>query len=155
MTYKITGLDASLIDRFRGLDDAAVEAMGARRMVATSKPGFPCRTTLEDAEPGESLILFHHTSHDVETPYRSAYAIFIREQAGEPARYVDAIPPVFERRPMALRCFDGDGMLKRAALAEPGEADQAIREQLAHEDIAYIDVHNAAYGCFAARVERA
>lgn len=155
MTYKITGLDSALIDRFRGLDEAKLEAMGARRMVATAKPGFPCRTTLEDAEPGESLILFHHTSHDVDTPYRSAYAIFIREQAGEAARYVDAVPPVMQGRPLALRCFDADGMLKRAALAAPGAVDQAIREQLAHDDIAYIDVHNAAYGCFAARVERA
>ena len=27
-------------------------------MVADSKPGFPCRVTLEDAEPGERLILY-------------------------------------------------------------------------------------------------
>ena len=155
MTYRITGLPASLIDRFRGLSDAELEASGARRVIASSKPGFPCRTTLDDAEEGESLILFNHVSHDVATPYRSAYAIFIREDADETAEFVDAVPPAMENRPLALRCFDSEGMLKGASLAEPGLADQAIRKALANRDFAYIDVHNAAHGCFAARVERA
>jgi len=144
-----------LIDNLRGKDEAVLGAAGAQRVTATNKPGFPCRVTLEDAEPGESLILFHHVSHDVATPYRSAYAIYIREGAAVPATFVDRVPPVFEGRPLALRCFGEDGMLLGAVLAAPGEADSAIREQLDRSDIAYIDVHNAAYGCFAARVERA
>jgi hypothetical protein len=55
---------------------------------------------------------------------------------------------------MAFRAFDADGMLRNAALAAPGEADVAIRTLLEAPEIAYIDAHNAAYGCFAARVER-
>jgi hypothetical protein len=45
-------------------------------------------------------------------------------------------------------------MLGTAMLALPGEADAKIREMLANKGIAYIDVHNAAHGCFAARVQR-
>jgi len=64
------------------------------------------------------------------------------------------LPPVFEGRRLALRAFDGDAMLRTARLAGPGEADDAIRDLFADPAISYIDAHNAAYGCFAARIER-
>ena len=63
-------------------------------------------------------------------------------------------PPVFEGRPLGLRGFDAEGMLKEARLAMPGEADARIRELFANPDIATIHVHNAAHGCFSALVER-
>jgi hypothetical protein len=46
-------------------------------------------------------------------------------------------------------------MMQDAALAQPGEADAAIRGLLANEAIDHIDAHNAIRGCFAARVDRA
>jgi hypothetical protein len=154
MTYRISGLDPAVFAALRDADEATLEAHNAKRVVAANKPGFPCRVSLEDAEVGESLILLHHVSHDVATPYRSAYAIYVRETAGQAATYIDELPPVFANRPMAFRAFDADGMLRNAALAAPGEADVAIRTLLEAPEIAYIDAHNAAYGCFAARVER-
>ena len=72
----------------------------------------------------------------------------------EAATWCDELPPVFEGRPLALRAFDAGGMLQTARLAGPGEADGAIRDLFADEGISYIDAHNAAYGCFAARIER-
>ena len=57
MTYRIEGLGADAFERLRGLSDQALAGKGARRVVADAKPGFPCRVTLEDAEPGETLIL--------------------------------------------------------------------------------------------------
>jgi hypothetical protein len=125
------------------------------RVTATAKPGYPCRITLDDAEPGETLILLNHVSHDVATPYRSSYAIYVREGAAGAADYVDVVPPVFEARPLGLRGFDTAGMLRTASLALPGQADAKIREVFADPEIAYIHAHNAAYGCFAAKVERA
>jgi hypothetical protein len=155
MTYKISGLDPSQFAHLIGLGDEELARHNAVRVTADKDRGFPCRVTLDDARAGESLILLHHTSHDVTTPYRSAYAIFIREEAREAAAYQDEIPPVFEGRPLGLRGFGADGNLKNALLALPGEADARIRELLADPAIAYIDAHNAAHGCFAARVERA
>lgn len=153
MTYRITGLDPAPFAPLFAMSDAELADQGARRVTATG-PGFPCRISLEDAPAGEALILLHHVSHDVATPYRSAYAIYVREQATVAASYVDSAPPVFAGRPLALRAFDADGMLQSAALAQPGEADAKIRDVLADDAIAYIHVHNAAHGCFAARVER-
>jgi hypothetical protein len=154
MTYRIEGLSPAPFAPLFAMDDAELERNDARRVTATASRGFPCRVSLEDAREGEGLILVNHVSHDVATPYRSAFAIYVRESAEAPAEYVDETPPVFEGRPLGLRGFDADGMLKAALLAMPGEADARIRELFANEEIATIHAHNAAHGCFAARIER-
>ena len=154
MTYQITGLSPDLAKPFEGATAEELSAMGAVPMTATGKPGFPCRISLEDAEAGEELILFHHMSHDVDSPYRSAYAIFARTGLAAAAQYTDAIPPVFDGRTLGMRAFGSDAMLKTARLSLPGDADRSIRALFELDEVAYIDVHNAAHGCFVARVER-
>ncbi len=154
MTYRITGLSPLPFTHLIGADDETLASTGAIRVTAGADKGWPCRISLEDAPAGESLILLNYVSHDVATPYRSAYAIYVREGAGEPAAYVDQIPPVFEGRPIALRGFDAGGMLRDAALALPGEADAKIRALFGADEIAYIHAHNAAHGCFSARIDR-
>lgn len=154
MTYRITGLSPAPLAHLIGADEAVLATHGAIRVAAGADKGWPCRISLEDAKAGESLILFNHTSHDVATPYRSAYAVYVREGVAEPAEYLDETPPVFEGRPIAFRAFDADGMLRNAALALPGEADAKIRALFDADEIAYIHAHNAAHGCFAAKVER-
>jgi hypothetical protein len=155
MTYKITGLEPSIFSHLFGLDDEELAAHGAVRMIADAKPSFPCRITLDDAEVGEALLLVNHVSHDGDNPYRASHAIFVSESGGRAAVYEDEIPPALERRILSLRAFDNDGMMVDAALAQPGEADGAVRRLLANEWVDHIDAHNATRGCFAARVERA
>ncbi len=154
MTYRISGLSPEPFAPLIGAGDDVLASHNAVRVTASADRGFPCRISLEDARAGETLILVNHVSHDVATPYRSSFAIYLREGARTPASYVDATPPVFEDRRIALRAFDAGGMLRGAALAFPGEADAKIRALFASDDIAYIHAHNAAHGCFAAKVER-
>jgi hypothetical protein len=154
MTYRIEGLGREAYQDLLGLCDDDLVCRHAVRVTADSKPGFPCRVTLEDAEPGESLILFNHVSHDVPTPFRSAYAIYVRESATAPACFVDETPPVFEGRALGLRGFDSEGMLRGALLALPGEADAKIRALLQRPEIETVHAHNAAAGCFAAAIVR-
>lgn len=153
MTYLIRGLRPDRFAPLFAMDDAGLAERNARRVTATADRGFPCRISLEDARMGEELILLHHVSHDVATPYRSAYAIYVRPGVTA-ASYRDELPPVFEGRSLALRAFDSGGMLQTARLVGPGEADSAIRDLFADHSTHYIDAHNAAYGCFAARIER-
>ena len=129
MTYLIEGLSPDRFAPLFALDDAELAAINARRVTATADRGFPCRISLVDAKAGEELILLHHTSHDVATPYRSAYAIYVRSGVVA-ARYRGETPPVFEGRPLALHAFGADGMLQTARLAAPGEADGAIRSRM-------------------------
>jgi hypothetical protein len=154
MAYRITGLDPALFLPLFALGAEELAARRAARVVADADRGFPCRVTLEDARAGEALVLVNYLSHDAETPYRTAHAIYVREGARRAADYIDSTPPVFDGRPLSLRGFGADGMLKAASLTAPGETDHAIRAMLADERIACIHAHNAAQGCFAARIER-
>ncbi len=154
MTYQITGLNPDIARPFAEASAEKLSALGAVRMTATSKQGFPCRISLENAEVGDELILFHHISHDVDSPYRSSYAIFAKTGLTTAAQYTDSVPPVFAGRTLGMRAFGTNAMLKTASLALPGEADRAIRQLFELDAVAYIDVHNAAHGCFVARVER-
>ena len=154
MTYMITGLRRDDFAEYFAMDNEQLAANNAVRVNAGADKGWPCRISLEDAKAEESLILLNYVSHDVATPYRNAYAIYLREVAEDAASLIDCTPPVFEGRPIALRAFDNEGMLRNAALALPGQADARIRELFESDEIAYIHAHNAAHGCFAARIER-
>lgn len=154
MTYRIEGLAPARFAPLRAMSDDELVRHRAARVIADADRGYPCRVTLEDARAGERLLLLHHVHHDVESPYRAAFAIFVREEAREAAVYEDRCPPCFEGRTLSLRGFDGENALADAKLALPGEADEAIRALLADARIAFIDAHNAAYGCFAARIQR-
>jgi hypothetical protein len=153
MTYQIEGLHYAPFAPLFAMTEAQLVAHNAVRVTATG-PGYPCRVSLRDADAGERLILVNHVSHDVATPYRSSYAIYVRELAEAPPPLIDTTPPVFEGRQIALRAFDATGMLRTAVVAQPGEADEKIRALFAIDDVAYIHAHNAAHGCFAARIER-
>jgi hypothetical protein len=155
MTYRISGLEPFNYSHLFGLNDTELAERGAVRITADAKPGFPCRISLDDAEPGETLLLVNHCSHDGDNPYRATHAIFVSEAATEAAVYEDEIPPALDRRILSLRGFDRQGMMQGAALAQPGEADAVVRRLLADNEIDHIDAHNAIRGCFAARIERA
>ncbi len=154
MTYRIRGLDPTPYRHLAGLSDAELARKGAVRMTVDSHPGFPCRVTLDDLDPGQTVLLVNHVSHE-HGPYRASHAIFVGEAAQAPADYVDSIAPALDRRVLSLRAFDRHGMMADARLAQPGEADAAIRELLSDDAIDHIDAHNAVRGCFAARVDRA
>ncbi|WP_067735348.1 DUF1203 domain-containing protein [Novosphingobium naphthalenivorans] len=152
--FRIKGLPREAFTQYFAMKPEELARSGAQRVIADADRGFPCRISLEDARAGESLILLHYVSHDVANPYRTAYAIYVREQAPEPEPWIDCLPPVFEGRPLSLRGFDAQGMLCDAELAVPGEAEDKIRALFENPQIACIHAHNAAYGCFAARIDR-
>ena len=153
MAYRIEGLAPEAFESLFSMTDGALAARNAKRVIADSPTGYPCRVSLENSAPGEELVLLNHVSHDVATPFRTAYAIYVRKGA-ETASYADEAPHYLDSRTLGLRGFDAAGMLQDALLAMPGEADARIRELLERPEIATIHAHNAAYGCFLARIER-
>lgn len=153
MSFAISGLPVEEFAGLFGLSDADLAARGVIRKTADAKPGFPCRITLEDAEPGETLLLLNYESHRAATPYRSSYAIFVRERARSPGAFIDEIPPVMVDRPIALRVFDAGGMLIGADLGRNGAETKAKIEKIfADPAAAYIHAHNAMHGCFVAEI---
>jgi hypothetical protein len=153
MTYIVTGIARETYASLFDLSDAELAARGARRVTAGADGGYPCRVSLEEARAGERLVLVNHASNAVEGPYLSAFAIFVRERA-EQARYIGELPPVFKGRALSLRAYDAAGDLLAARLSPTAEEHEpTIRELLADPRVDRIDAHNAAYGCFAARID--
>lgn len=152
MTYRIKGLNPSLFAPLFRLSDEELSQRSIKRMAVTANPGFPCRISLDDAEPGGTVLLLNHTSIS-NGPYAASHAIFVSEGA-EQGDYVDAVPPALDRRILSLRAFDDAHMMVDAVIAAPGDADAAIRRLFEAPSVQYIHAHNATRGCFAAGVER-
>ena len=155
MDFQIKPLQADAFSHLFKLDDQELAARGDRRQVVTAKPGTPCRVSMEDAEVGETVILFNYTHQPEHTPYQSSHAVFIRENAKEADIAVNEVPEVIRSRLISLRFFDRDHMMCDATVV-PGEiVGLEIARGFDNEDIAYAHIHNAIPGCFAASAHRA
>lgn len=154
MPFRITALPLASFAPLFALDDAPLAARGHRRVTADAQPGFPCRVSLVDAVPGENLILAHFEHQPAATPFRASHAIYVREAAVEAHPDVDEVPALLRSRTLSLRGFDAEGMLRAADLAEGYAAEPAIEAMLADPVVAYIHLHYAGPGCYAARVDR-
>ena len=152
MSFRITGLPAEPFAELFGLSDDALKARGALRTIAGL--GSPCRISLTDAEPGEPVLLVNYEHHPVGSPYRMRFAIFVR-QGEEQFDAVDEVPQQFRTRMLAVRAFDADAMMVSHELIDGQQVEQAIERLLASLAAAYLHVHFASAGCFAARVVRA
>ena len=130
MSYVITGLPLAAFQPLFGLTDAELAARNIIRMPVTAKPGFPCRITLEDAEPGETVLLLNYEHQDAQTPYRSTHAIFVRETATETVSVKDAVPACLSGRLLSVRAFDAAGMMTDADVVEGADLEPLIARML-------------------------
>lgn len=154
MAYAVTSLPAEPFAPLFAMDDEDLAARGARRVVADAPLGFPCRVSLDDAAPGETLILVNYEHQPAATPFRASHAVFVREGV-EPVATVDAMPPALRRRLLSLRAFDADHMMIAADIVEGVDAGTLIARMFADPNIAYLHAHYAKWGCYAARIDRA
>jgi hypothetical protein len=155
MSYVVSGLPLEPFRPLFGLSDEALAERGVVRYAVDANPGFPCRVTLEDALPGETVLLLNYEHQSADTPYRSRHAIFVSEQARETRRVAGEIPGALRvRKAISLRAFDKAGMMVDAELASGDALEPVIARMFAQEQVAYIHVHNAARGCYAARIDR-
>ncbi len=155
MSFIVSGLPVEQFRPLFGLPDNELKKRGIIRKTADIKPGYPCRVTLEDAAPGESVLLFNYESHKAQTPYRSSFAIYVREEAQQTRTVANDLPPALRGRPIALRIFDKDGMLIGADLDLSGGLPCKINQAFKNPNATYIHAHNAMHGCFAAEINRA
>ena len=155
MSFRIRGLSTEAFRPLFGLDAQALARRNARRFVVDRKPGFPDRVSMHDAEPGETVLLVNHITHDVATPYRTSYAIFVREAEQETFDAINAVPPAMRARLLSLRGFDAEGRLVEADVVEGREVETMVGRLFANPSVAYIHAHNARHGCYSGLIERA
>lgn len=155
MTFRITALDPAAFADLFALDDTALATRGARRVVADSRPGYPCRVSLEDAEIGETLILANHIHLSGHTPYAGAHAVFVRENAVRAQPRPGEVPEVLRRRLLSVRAYDADSMMIDAEVLEGEGLAPHLESLFARPDVSFVHLHNARPGCFAAVATRA
>jgi hypothetical protein len=153
-SFRITGLDPEKFKDLFAMTDEELVAMGARRVVADETPGFPDRIEMRDLDVGETAILTNYTHLDAASPYRSSHAIYVREGATRAYDAVDEVPDVLRRRLLSVRAFDEEAMMTNADVIDGTDLSGWITRDFEDPRVAFIDVHNAKPGCFAARVQR-
>jgi hypothetical protein len=154
MAFLIHGIDPTPFASWFALSDAELHARGARRRIADSTPGFPCRVSLVDADVGEELLLVPFEHHPASSPYRGSGAIYIRRAARAQVT-LDRVPDVLARRLLSARAYDAGGMMVGADVVDGTELASLLERMLGRRDVEYVHVHNAKPGCFACRVTRA
>jgi hypothetical protein len=155
MHYRITGLDIELFRPLFGLPEADLAARGVERRVVDACPGFPDRIEMRDAAVGETILLLNHTHQPADTPFHSSHAVFVREAAEATWEGVDEVPEVMRRRLLSVRAFDREGMMIAAEVVAGAELEPLIARFLDNPTVAYLHAHYAAWGCYAARIDRA
>jgi len=155
MQFRIRGLAAETFAPLFALSDEELKERGAVRRIADARnPGYPCRVSLTDSQPGDELILTNYEHHAVASPYRMRFAVFVRS-GEETFDAIDAVPDQLRKRTLAVRAFDADAMMVGFGLTEGAKLEEAIERQFTDPRALYLHVHFAAPGCYAARVERA
>jgi hypothetical protein len=155
MAFRILGLTSEPFAPLFSLSDQELAERGAVRRIADGRrPGYPCRISLTDAREGDELLLVSHEHHAVDSPYRMRFAVYVRRGEKQYDR-VDQIPEQLRLRTLAVRSFDADAMLVGWELVEGRDLESAIERLFANPRAAYLHIHFAAPGCYAARVERA
>jgi len=155
MSFRITGLPAEDFAPLFALSDEALATRGAVRRIADGRsPGYPCRISLTDSRAGDELLLVNYEHHPADSPYRMRFAVYVRK--GE-ERYdeIDRIPEQLRLRTLAVRSYDADAMMVGWELTEGRELETVIARLFENPRAAYLHVHYAAPGCYAARVDRA
>ncbi len=155
MSFRVTGLPAAHFSHLFALSDAELAAAGAVRRIADARaPGYPCRISLTDSQPGDELLLVNYEHHAVDSPYRMRFAVYVRK-GEETYDKVDEVPMQLRLRMLAVRSFDAGAMMVDRELVDGRNLEEAVERLFADPRAAYLHVHYAAPGCYAARIDRA
>jgi Protein of unknown function (DUF1203) len=147
-TYRIHAIDPVTAD--------ALRAAASVVKVADSEPGWPCRQCLRDARVGEELVLVSYDPFDASStsPYRTPSPVFLHRQPCHPAAPTADPPVQLTSRRLSLRAFDADDMMLGGHVVDGQDLGKVLADLFADDATVQVHVHNAAPGCFAARVTR-
>lgn len=153
-SFQLIGLSPDQFSHLFPLSAQQLAPLGIVRVTADSNPGYPCRISLQDAEPGDELLLLPFEHQPACSPYRASGPIYVRVGSRQSQLQLDEIPPYVSRRQMSVRAYDARHMMVGAEVC-PGEVVAAqIQRQFSDPAVSYIHLHNAKRGCFSCRVER-
>ena len=154
MSFRILGLPPEPFAPLFELDDEALESRHIHRFVADEPHSAPCRISLDDAVPGERLLLMAYEHQPAASPFRASGPIFVRE-AARTFDEAGVVPPALGRRTLSARAYDARAMMVKGLVVPGAEVGELLAAWLREDEVEEIHLHYAARGCFAARAVRA
>ena len=152
--FQLIGLDHTQFAPLFDHADAELRSQGIVRTRVTTRPGYPCRISLQDAAVGEAVLLLSYRHHRVDSPYRSRGPIYIRKGVSQAVLSPNEVPDCVASRLISLRAYDRQNMMVAADVC-PGTGVAAQLSRLFDAPtVAYIHLHNAAQGCFSCLANR-
>jgi len=152
--FQISALRRDDFEALLSMDDDALKLQGAKRYIADKKPGFPCRVSLQDAEPGERVVLIPHSHQPAQSPYRASGPIFVRETARTASLPPDTVPELLRSRLLSVRAYDEHHLMTAADVIDGQQLESLLTRTLENDEVSYIHIHFARPGCYACRVDR-
>ncbi len=146
MNYRVLGLSPDLFTPLFDLTDEGLAARGAVRRIADEPNAFPCRVTLEDAAPGEEVLLLPYRHHAGPSSYQSSGPIYVRRAARRAFNAVNELPAMQSRRLSSVRAYDAAGFLVVADVVAGSDLEGLVREFLGRREVEWLHVHNARPG---------
>ncbi len=155
MSFRISGLPVSLFQPLFALNDSELLRRGAERRVTKAGDDYPCRVSLDVAQPGETVLLLSHEHQPAPSPYRSAGPVFVRQSAKNSFDRPNVIPEQMRPRLMSLRAYDASHYIVCADVSPGLELGGLAARFFERPDVSYIHVHHARWGCYVCRIDRA
>jgi len=155
VSFQLSGIPYQPFAPLFELSDTELRSLNARRVIADSNPGYPCRVNLSDAAIGEELLLLPFEHQPAASPYRSSGPIFVRKDAVQRTTDPGVVPDYVSSRLMSVRAYDAAHQMTDALVCAGNETGAAIRRMFASAGVEYIHLHNANRGCFSCAVHRA
>ncbi|MEM8691844.1 MAG: DUF1203 domain-containing protein [Pseudomonadota bacterium] len=155
MDFQIKPLQGADFAHLFDLTDAELANEQACRQIVETNPGTPCRVSMKDADVGETVILFNYEHQPKDSPYKASHAVFVRQNAEQASFGINEVPAVISSRLISLRYFDHNHMMIDADVVAGEAVAQELKTAFDNDAIAYVHIHNAKPGCFAASAHRA
>jgi len=153
--FQLVGIPYEPFARLFALSDTELRTLNARRIIADSKPGYPCRVSLSDAEIGEELLLLPFEHQPAQSPYRASGPIFVRRNAVQRTVEPGMIPDYVGTRLISARAYDAQHQMIDAGVCAGRDAAATLERLFSNPAAAYVHLHNASRGCFSCTVRRA
>ena len=158
VAYTIVPIHAAFLEntRQRDLDDLA---QPVEHHVASG--GEPCRDVLRRASPGEHILLASYSPFALASPYKEFGPIFVMAHADAqqpkamPTSLADLAQRGYLGEQFVLRAYSSAERIVDGVVVTRAQAEDTLQAMLRRDDVQFVLVRFAGYGCYACRVERA